>query len=805
LKAAFEWEGTTPAGFPDDIPLRAFWKQGGSSIAAKPVELLVKRWMDARQGGQIDFTDTTGKVVGPGGSRTLDRLSIQVAQAEEVNLHFWCVPDRHDLLRSRKALRDHVGTVVRALVAQEPGNRVIDGRTLEDIIAYLTRGETLNAIEAQQKFTDLGDKQKEFLATVDGIFDSVLAALMLLTPDNGLNAWLTLEVVHAVEKPLAIPAIQCRPWEPAKLVIEPVRVQRNVAWADYLQDMKLNPSDPLEKVLGIRSQENGSATYFVGQLDFDRASTGEVRIEASWPETDPASAIRAIKPAAGATGPKQHKKYKFDPPVKDRVLFSVNPPRDNGMTPEGKLDLTFDETGLLRGLSYPFDDTTAREISLRLVGVSRFASDFPDEPGSPALPEALGRFEVESRPPIGSRMKQTPADTYRTYKVIVPASAPPAAPVVSRLEWVMPETLTEFDRGRRVCVEKNFYPRLYLGQDWCRFGELLAVLCAPGDLVSRRPYSPEAKRPSPLAPIPLSPLEIFKAPGQRSIEASYFGKNGDGFAIAESVSRWGADPTTRSGPLTGTITRERFSGFVATEPDVPLSATIPNPVAVLLYQPIFDCDCGEFYVDVGIDPGSAHSPMVQLAVARYQPHVIDRKLQLSTVTRVRPFQVAPKRKVEVLIREDRHVTTIVQGVGYTDRNMEIPPGFGVSAGSVSPSTSPALAEYKYPLQNVRIIGLKGNQSTTGIQVHNADGQALAVTHLAPQFYHPELIWISEFDLPLPSSKYHYGLQIEEVDVHFADEAFETGPPVAPQIIERLSSFSLTVDFDRGLYLPNGET
>jgi hypothetical protein len=367
----------------------------------------------------------------------------------------------------------------------------------------------------------------------------------------------------------------------------------------------------------------------------------------------------------------------------------------------------------------------------------------------------------------------------------------------------MPETLTEFARGHRVCVEKNFYPRLYLGQDWCRFGELLAVLCTPGNLVSDRPYSPEAVAPAPTNPIPLSLSEALEAPLQRSIEASYFGKGGAAFQIAESVSRWGADPTTRSGALTGTITRERFSGFIATKPDVPISATNSTPVAVLLYKPVLDSDTGEFYVDIGIDPGPAHSPIVQLAIARYQPHVIDRKFHLSTVTPVRPFQIAPKRKVEVLIRDDRHVTTIVQGVGYTDRNIEIPLSFGEVERLTAPSTSQALPQYKYPLQNVRVIGLKDSQS--GIQVHNAEGQPLAVKHLAPQFYHPELIWISEFKLPTPSSKYHYGLQIDEVDMHFGDEVYETGAPAGSHIIARLSNFSLTVDLDRGLYTPNAES
>jgi hypothetical protein len=819
LMVAFERGGATPEGFPDAVPLHGFWKQGASLITAKPIELLIKRWQGGHEGGNVDFKDTTGSVVG--GARTVDRLAIEIAPAEEVNLQLWCVADRHKILCHHASVARNIEAAIPALIGQiptqQPGKPGND--SLSQAIGHLANGVT--AQELSDLFPDVD------IAAVDTAVETAIAALTTQTPENGINSWLSLKVIHAVEQPLAIPAVPCHPSskDANKLAIHPVRLQQKESWENYVKSLPRQPkATNLSTAFNMPSEENGTTTYFVGHLDCDRASTGEIRIEASWPETDPASAIQTVNPPKG--NPHAPKTYKLCPPRKDRLLFSFKVPRNRGLNPKGKLDLTFDETGALRRLNYPFSDTTAREISLRIVATSRFTSDFPADPppsGSPD-PYALGRFEVESRPPIGSpRLCKAPQDSYQIYNVMVKATAAPPMPVVSRLEWIMPEVLTEFDPGRRVCVEKNFYPRLYLGQDWCRVDELVAVICAPKDLVSDRPYSEDLKPPPVLDPVPLSATEFFRAPAQREISASQFtDQTGAYCAIAESVSRWGSDPTARSGALTGIITRDRFSGFVSSKPDVTLPQAAGNTkngsaqpadapgggtqtddpkVSLLLYKPMFDPNCGEFYVDIGIDPGPAHAPIVELVIARYQPNVIDPKFQLSAVTRVQPFQIAPKRKVEVVIREDRNVTAIVRGVGYTDRLPEIP-----SVLDKAQTQLPAqyASKMKYPLQNVRIISLNDNNSTTGIQIHNESGRPLSALRVEPQFYHPELIWISEFKLPVSRSNYRYGLQIEEIDLHFSDDAYDGNEINDSQIVERLSTFSLTIDLQSGLYLPNGD-
>jgi hypothetical protein len=147
----------------------------------------------------------------------------------------------------------------------------------------------------------------------------------------------------------------------------------------------------------------------------------------------------------------------------------------------------------LRGLNFPFSDTAARELCLRVVATSRFVNDFPAIETANPEKDALGRFDVETRPPTDSKrmteMNEEEKKNVRFFKVMMPASAAPPLPSVTRLQWITPERLTNFEPGRRICIEKHCYPRLYLGRDWYASGpdELFAVVCAPGDLVSDRP------------------------------------------------------------------------------------------------------------------------------------------------------------------------------------------------------------------------------------------------------------------------------------------------------------------------------
>ncbi len=79
LRVRFERFGAVPAGFPDDLPLKAFWKENASAISAQPIELLIRRWSEGRNGGRVNFGDTKGIINGAGIARHIDRLAIEIA------------------------------------------------------------------------------------------------------------------------------------------------------------------------------------------------------------------------------------------------------------------------------------------------------------------------------------------------------------------------------------------------------------------------------------------------------------------------------------------------------------------------------------------------------------------------------------------------------------------------------------------------------------------------------------------------------------------------------------------------------
>jgi hypothetical protein len=202
---------------------------------------------------------------------------------------------------------------------------------------------------------------------------------------------------------------------------------------------------------------------------------------------------------------------------------------------------------------------------------------------------------------------------------------------------------------------------------------------------------------------------------------------------------------------------------VAVYSDLAHPANPSQRIAVVLYRPVFDPFCGEFYVDIGIDTGPAYAPPVQLAVARYQPCTCRFVPHLSGITMLKPLQVMPKRTVEVIAGNDGILRTIVQGVGYTERGLDMPGGFG----------NPMPIEFSYPLQNVQVIHLGPEGTNGGVQVFDEKGEPVCAGRVAPQFFHPELIWISELRLPTPVGARRYAVHVEEVDLHFDDETFES--------------------------------
>lgn len=92
-------------------------------------------------------------------------------------------------------------------------------------------------------------------------------------------------------------------------------------------------------------------------------------------------------------------------------------------------------------------------------------------------------------------------------------------------------------------------------------------------------------------------------------------------AAGPFVTRWGADPAwaspaTARGPY---IHQFPLRSAVATEISLPGQS---EPAVVVGHTPVFDAARGLWYCDLQLDAGTAYQPFVDLALVRYQPHSI---------------------------------------------------------------------------------------------------------------------------------------------------------------------------------------
>jgi hypothetical protein len=73
------------------------------------------------------------------------------------------------------------------------------------------------------------------------------------------------------------------------------------------------------------------------------------------------------------------------------------------------------------------------------------------------------------------------------------------------------------------------------------------------------------------------------------------------------------------------------------------------PVALLTFEPYFDIDAEEWFVDVAMDGARATDPFIRLGLVRYQPNAIADHLKVSTPVRVWT-QLSPRRILDIQYR-----------------------------------------------------------------------------------------------------------------------------------------------------------
>lgn len=806
VSLAFERNEEIARGFPDLLPPLAFWPVNAGdphagSQQADVLRLDFVRWQDAREGGRVSPDEV--------GRRTA--VTLQIAPAEEVNLWLWCWPDLRQLFAARPQL---IWPLARAIQLSETalaerwsalaGKAVVPASVdpvreygMEPQLYAKARGLELYFRGIARAAADTGAASERA-----ALVRATEQLLFQMLPLNGVTGWRKLALVHAVDKPLAVPSIIGDALKPIRLVAGVTMQERAAAGA---------PTDMI----------GGTTLFFTGAIAFHRASTGALRLEANWPNLDPAVAVVDIAPPGAA---RPH--YVDRPPRVDRILFDVRDiPRAHGANAEGSFDLLRDELGRYRELKAGSDTTgpsatAARRMSLRLVGTSRFVNDFASQTPEPT-PGALGKFEVESRRLRTGGPQPAPLPGEVFYEVILQATARPPVPVVSRIDWIAPEQRLRSGDSHLV-VRKNFYPRLYLDNSYRVSGEdeLFAVTFLPAGVLEERAYQAGAE--------PTVPDATAALDGRYADEFARFGIAPDGSVTLPAevcqpadasplcgtvgpeslrmVTRWGADPTAAPmGRLEALMSPERFHGHVAAVAAVPMPVPDTSPddkgvqpmvtVGALLYRPRLEAHTGRWYIDIGIDPGAAHAPFVRLSIARYQPLALKTPidLRMSAPLLLDPFRVPAARTVEVRHAPGQPIAVSVYGVGYVRREP-----YGV-ADAVRHLTDT-------PLQNMELMRVSQTEPPALLQAYDSQGVALRRSAVRPVRAGPALHWREEFDVPEDPRGQRYALVIDEVDMHIPDRVIDAvaldkrkpnqDAPIAKSprdLVARPGFFSLTIE------------
>lgn len=813
LSLAFERNGAPAPGFPAFSPPRAFWQalpgESNACLQARPIELEVQRG-SGNDGSNFVDEDTARPKRRDRRVHPSSKLVFALAPAEEVTVWAWCWPDLAMLIRARP----NVGVLIdRAWTRHKELMSVLGkaDREADDLDRSLSMGDYLAAIARGTDAVEEIEKQLAGKAGNAGLAQHLAGRRAMLEkllfwhyPTSGVNGWRKFHLVHAVALPRSVPD------------------------AARVTAVRLLPETVLERWPQVGSpwtgqdQLHGTSIYLGGAVGFDRASTRAIRIDANWPMLDHAQAIVGEQRADGTTV------YHDRPPRRDQTLAEIIDIPRNG--DPNLLNLQTDEQGRLRALlvkasSTGTSATAARRMDIRVIASSRFRDDFAPGPAT--------NFELASRAPVSSAMTVS-GEMISAVSILLPATARPPLPVVTQIEWVMPEQSWEFGCDHTI-TRKSSVPRLYLDNSWRTSGEneLLAVMFERQEGLPDIAFDasdPRAQSPRAGELEVASRLDRCDKDGRHiAAELARMARAADAYEEQSvpvsdrdirEVTRWGADPVAKPGhTLEWSISPLRFSGFHArlasvnvpkpgTASDAPYTVAGFSAVTVLLFKPQLEASTGRWYVDIGIDPGLVPTPFVRLALARYQPNALKRlpdnpdvsplppdavDLHLSPVLLLDPMRIPSPRLVEVhheRLGELRRVTATVFGAGYVKRE---PYGAGQLARAMVDT----------PVQNFELMRMCQRGPRAPLRVFDLYGQPMMRRHVRPLEPARDpgssgraswLAWRCSFDLPVLRSADRFEIVINEVDLHVPDEVIDAGvpDPEPAQLVERPAFFSLTV-------------
>jgi hypothetical protein len=423
-----------------------------------------------------------------------------------------------------------------------------------------------------------------------------------------LTPWRTIEIVHAVQRPLIIPEI-------SKLAIQREYAMTS-ARPEFFATCSLKSTDRLDLYAEWhepRDEPNNTKSKEIQADNTHREVAFSVKI------TDPKSFAMLIlgNKFGGFT---EH----MIAPEEDRISINVIP--NNFAVPK----------------NHEFHDTRYRRIEYWLEGTTKFREYMP------------------AKILTGKKTKLTEVTGPRVITWI-PSSAPPPAPeilyIVPTFGWVR----TTNDKGDQFSWRRGGGLRVYLDRPWnsSGYGEMLGVVLPSLSFVGNPENDPKGYPYKNYVtqwgndPIWLSPFVSGIAPSRTDFPLARNTPDGTGKWLPTHASPSEADQPP--GPFV--VTGIRPPG---------ISSSSDTTIEVAPHDVFYDRERQLWYCDIEIDHGSSYYPFVRLALARYQP-VSVKGAHLSNIVLADFMPLAADRWLNVMHTDNarsRHIT--VFGNRYHD-------------------------------------------------------------------------------------------------------------------------------------------
>lgn len=715
---------------------------------------------------RISASTYDGIKIGAPGGEPVVVVEIELSRGDEFEADVFYLPSAEHLARNF-ALIETLGALALAYQGKGPATQTgpqqadksaVDSNIPDTLKRLLAKAETTGGA-----LTTRGFRVPSNLRDVAG---AVVDKIKSQTNIPELSAFESIRLAHAVNRPFAAPLLQGR-----LSLVRPAQRKGSEQALPGSASVSTSPSsgalrtrkwDDQKKIV----DEAGTSValtkdyLLTGELQFHASTTGTIEIEAETvsprdPVFDNPERKRSLRARLAGTWPRRfdlngdradatiRDVYGFQniDPVTGKVSLATsrvillriellghpaNLPADilKGIDAGGMatIDLAFvhalarsgevivDERGLplLKALQvHAFPDGRARELLLRPVAYSRFATDFQTAPfwdGEKARSRVLLRQELQQQ-----ELRQR-GETQRVWlpSTVRPLKCDAEAPV----PMISIERKPKHDKGSETVFEliRHAKTRVYLKRSWYSSGqgERVGLVIWPPTIFSAT------------ASTELNKVVLDHRSGQLDVTNLV---DADLGVAGSFITRWGGDPIREDrAPSKETLMSK--SVFIDADLDdvarasnphdpevhenvtVPIrlpgrsddspDAFVPLKASLLTYVPCFDTDREEWFVDIDLTTENATSPFVRFGLVRFQANSILDDIRVSEPIVVWS-QLLPDRNLKVK-------TTMVSGtLKVSNLTLTGPASVGIKELAISAEAKEALRKQgiEDPNKNLR--------------------------------------------------------------------------------------------------------